>query len=439
MIDRRWVACLVALLAHSAPAAGLKFERIVIDADFPAGYQIEVADVNGDGKPDLVGVGGGTCAWYENPSWKKRIVSVPKDTPDIISSATHDLDGDGRAEIAIAHDFAMNEPKRGKLTLAIPGPKADDPWSFRPIVDDAGGHRPPRLPSSGGNVPSIHRLRWGQVPMMRIVGDVPTITNQLGLIVAPIFGREVRPPTFDQDQDQARIVHYDPGTKPKEGRWRSNHIAGGEVAHAILARTDPARTDDPFLLVACSDGVMEYVPSVTLQGAPSFGGFNVFPIPDGVAPKRGCSEVHLGRLATGQRFLATIEPWHGSEVAVRLKPPGLPATCDVATGERNQFGPRTVLDATLDDGHALWVADVDGDGDDEVFAGHRGKDARVSVYRYEAGQWARTVIDRDITAQDFRGGDLDGDGVPDVVAIGGRSHNVVWYRPIRAGGKPAAR
>ena len=45
-----------------------------------------------------------------------------------------------------------------------------------------------------------------------------------------------------------------------------------------------------------------------------------------------------------------------------------------------------MIDDTLADGHALWVADVDGDGDDEVFAGHRGKDHRVSLYDYRPGQ-----------------------------------------------------
>src|SRR5689334_16624189 len=84
-----------------------KFERIVIDANFPGGYQVEVADVNGDGRLDVIGLGGGTCAWFENPSWTKRVVTSPKEAPGVISSATADLDGDGRAEIAIAYEFAL--------------------------------------------------------------------------------------------------------------------------------------------------------------------------------------------------------------------------------------------------------------------------------------------------------------------------------------------
>src|SRR5947209_5085309 len=104
-----WTPILAAILAM--PADDSPFERIVVDNDFPGAYQVEVADVDGDKKPDIVVVGGGTCAWYQNPSWKKRIISTPKDTPDIITSATADLDGDGKAEVAIGYDFEMNNPK----------------------------------------------------------------------------------------------------------------------------------------------------------------------------------------------------------------------------------------------------------------------------------------------------------------------------------------
>src|SRR4051794_14611458 len=122
-------------------------ERVVIDDQFPGGYQVEVADVNGDGRPDVIGLGGGTCAWFENPGWTKRIVTTPEQTPGIISSATADLDGDGKAEIAIAYEFAMNEPTRGKLLLASQGKTVDDPWTVTPVAD----------------IGSIHRLRWGNV------------------------------------------------------------------------------------------------------------------------------------------------------------------------------------------------------------------------------------------------------------------------------------
>ena len=112
---------------------------------------------------------------------------------------------------------------------------------------------------------------------------------------------------------------------------------------------------------------------------------------------------------------------------VRLSGVDPPAPAATPTSVRSAR--RTVLDDTLADGHALWVADVDGDGDDEVFAGHRGKDHRVSLYDFDRAKktWSRTVLDRDIAAQDLRGGDIDGDGTPDVVAVGGATHNVVWY------------
>src|SRR5580693_6036350 len=116
------------LLSVSLATTAYGQERVVIDDNFPGAYQVEVADVNGDKRPDVVAVGGGTCAWYENPSWKKRVVTDPKQTPGIISSATADLDGDGKAEIAIAYEFVMNEPTKGKLLLATQGKGLDDPW-----------------------------------------------------------------------------------------------------------------------------------------------------------------------------------------------------------------------------------------------------------------------------------------------------------------------
>ncbi len=377
------------LSACCVPTSALAQERTVIDANFPGAYQVEVQDVNGDNRPDVIAVGGSTCAWYENPTWKKRIVSTGKQTPGIISSATADLDGDGKAEIAIAYEFAMNRPATGKLLLARQGAGPDDPWNFEPIAD----------------VPSIHRLRWGDLE-----GD-----GRLDLVVAPIFGRDARPPDFT---DPARLQVFSTRQDPDHRKWASTVVGTRPVIHAIeVTAFDGGRRSQ--VLTASNLGVDRFL---------LFKGVGSVPLSPGLpgqAPKRGSSEVHLGRLADGKRFVATVEPWHGSEVVVALER----ATTSNST-DATAFGPRLVIDDTLADGHALWVADIDGDRNDEIFAGHRGKDHRVSMYRLDHARrsWTRTVIDREVAAQDLRGADVDGDGTPDVVAVGGATHNVVLYR-----------
>lgn len=383
-----------------ATAQATEFERIVIDPDFPGAYQVEVADINGDGKPDIVALGGDTCAWYENPSWKKRIITGPDRAPGVISSAARDVDGDGWAEVAIAYDFAMNEPLKGKLGLASRGSDPDGPWEFRPIAD----------------IGSIHRLRWGNIQP----GD-----EFPELIVAPIFGPDSKPPTYQQSRAAIRSLSgLQPGVEA--GPVVAEIVAERPIIHAIrVVDVDGDGIDD--ILTADNLGVslLERDVNVNTNTDPSkrWRGRVLVSGAAGEAPARGCSEIHLGKGSGGGRFLATVEPWHGTTVAVYRE-----------SGRGSlQFGGRTILDDRLHDGHALWVADVDGDGADEVFAGHRGRNHGVSMYRFqpENDAWDRAVLDRDIAAQDLRGADLDGDGVPDIVAVGGATHNVVWYRPIR--------
>ncbi len=78
---------------------------------------------------------------------------------------------------------------------------------------------------------------------------------------------------------------------------------------------------------------------------------------------------HLGK----QRFLAAIEPWHGNQVAIYRESAG-------------QWQ-RHVIDDTLADGHTIWTADLNGDGQDEVIAGYRGKG--VNVYYAQDAQGER--------------------------------------------------
>jgi len=141
---------------------------------------------------------------------------------------------------------------------------------------------------------------------------------------------------------------------------------------------------------------------------------------------RGSSEIKMGKLKNGKKFLATIEPWHGFQVVVYTEP-----------AAKGQLWERHVLDAELRWGHAVWTADLDGDGSDELVIGVRDdldqKDHRRGVRIYKAldeqgAQWGRHILENGgIAVEDLSIGDLDGDGRLDIVAVGRQTHNIRIY------------
>jgi hypothetical protein len=104
---------------------------------------------------------------------------------------------------------------------------------------------------------------------------------------------------------------------------------------------------------------------------------------------------------------------------------------------------RHVLDDTLGRGHAVWLADLDGDGDDEIVVGHSdpatGPVKGPGVYIYEAQgdagtTWTKHVIDDGgVATEDLFALDLTGDGRIDLLAGGRNTHNVKLY--VNKGGK----
>jgi hypothetical protein len=92
---------------------------------------------------------------------------------------------------------------------------------------------------------------------------------------------------------------------------------------------------------------------------------------------------------------------------------------------------RRVIDDRLVESHALEVADLDGDGRDELVAGYRGKGRQLLLYRATdaAGRrWERTVLDDgDMATSGLWIADLNGDSRLDIVAIGSGSGNLKWY------------
>jgi hypothetical protein len=94
------------LLLIAIPALAQEFREHTIATGLKGGYQVVAADMNRDGKPDLIALASGMpdLAWYENPTWERHEIAGP--FPHMINVAPYDIDGDGIPELALAYEFA---------------------------------------------------------------------------------------------------------------------------------------------------------------------------------------------------------------------------------------------------------------------------------------------------------------------------------------------
>src|ERR1700677_391066 len=104
---RRSLVLLFAVAGLAAAQQIVQFKDHVIEGNMPGGYAVVIADLNKDGKPDVVGLSQQVkdLSWYENPSWTPHVMA--KDLPGLVNLAFNDIDNDGIPEIAIESSFSM--------------------------------------------------------------------------------------------------------------------------------------------------------------------------------------------------------------------------------------------------------------------------------------------------------------------------------------------
>lgn len=83
-------------------------------------FEKSIADLDGDGVPDLIVAGaGGPAVWYHTPDWVKRTISSSASSQS--GSATGDIDGDGDQDVVVGDTWYENVNHAASwITHALP-------------------------------------------------------------------------------------------------------------------------------------------------------------------------------------------------------------------------------------------------------------------------------------------------------------------------------
>jgi hypothetical protein len=385
-----------------APLPFPEFRVQEIERGLGVGYAVLPVDINNDAMPDLVVVDQRRVVWYQNPTWKRRTIIEGKTRPDNVCVAAADIDRDGFVDLALGADWRpFNTKSGGTIQWLRRGPTLDDPWTVHPIAEE----------------PTVHRMRFVDLD----------VNGRPYLVVAPLMGRNSTQAKNWMDGRPVRLLAYRVPKDPVADRWVPEVLDESlHVVHNFCA-VPPAGGKGMDLLTASYEGVSLLTRSGDRWTRRHVGAGNQ----ERPSSNRGSSEVKQGRLRGRRPYIATIEPWHGNQVVVYTPP---------ADGQ----GPwrRRVLDDKLKWGHAVWCADLDGDGDDELIVGVRdnlsdkpGERCGVRIYKATDGTgatWERHLLDEGgVAVEDLAAADLDGDGRVDIVAVGRATHNarIYWNRP----------
>jgi hypothetical protein len=389
------------------------FRAVTIDAKIQIGYGVAVADVDGDGAPDVLLADKKQFVWYRNPgsaqcadpsAWTKHLLAENLTEKDNVCLAAQDLDGDGKCEIAVGAEWnPADTEKSGAVFYLIPPADRTQRWEAV------------KFPSVE---PTTHRMRWMKVfhpgSPGASGGRTPPGPQDWALTVVPLHGRGNK----NGEGAPVRVIRYHPPAvlNDPRGEWRPEVVDAS--LHQTHNFTPVGQGGARGLLLGGKEGLIHLSPRLaddgvtTWQRQPWVG-----------AESPGIGEVRLGEIANDVPLVATVEPMHGHQLVAYLDFAPQPKT-------------RRVLTDQLIEGHALACGDVLGTGGDQIVVGWRGNPARprpVGIKLFtpmdaRGEQWRESVIDdNEMACEDLVLADLNGDRKPDVIASGRATRNVKIY------------
>jgi hypothetical protein len=357
------------------------FKEQVVDPAVGVGYALALADIDADGKPDIVAVTEkpDQVVWYRNPDWSRRLI-VGDEIKLPVCILPMDVDGDGKTELMLGADWVPSNTRTGGSVWLLKRP-ADLDRKWTPIKLD--------------EEPTMHRMRL-------VDGE---------FVCKSLHGRDGKP-----GEKPALLYTLKKPADPFTGQW-TREIIQNEIR--ITHNFWPVDMDGDGrqeILLAGLEGVFILKRNGSV--------WDKRKISDGDPVKQGAGEIKIGRLPGGGRYIATVEPWHGHSGVVY-------------TEQADGAWKRHVLFEDHKGGHALWTADLLGGGVDSLVIGFRGvpegKKEECVVYvchplDASGERWEKKVLDeKGLGSEDIACADLDGDGRIDIVGIGRSTTNVKIY------------
>ena len=367
----------------------MRFKEHLIDDTIKSIYGLEIADINGDGKKDIVigSTGKPVIAWYEAPHWERHLITDQH--PGNITIVAHDLTGNGIPDLIVGSAF-----NRGDRTLIeylhwLEAPADSGQWKSHHIEE----------------IPFLHRIALADIN-----GD-----GQPLLFAASIKGPEGE---LNEWYDPGGLWCYRLPSDPVNGPWERRLIDGDLHLNHGLSIGDVDGDGRLDILIGCRDGTIWLEP----PSDPFTGKWGKWGISD-----LESSEVFTVDLdGDGVNEILSIEPWHGSTLS----------WYKVSGDLRKGVWVRHQIDDMLNRGHSLHGIDIDDDGRVEIISGYNGEGTSLELYRLEnldGNRWTKEIIDDGgLGVGNMHVLDLNDDGRVDIVAGGLSTSNVKWYENLGA-------